>query len=96
MLKKQNPPEVQDQQLKGPDLIILEQGPTLAMPKYWGQGPRTSCVTSEQRRGADPLRRCLSSQCLRSPGTGVHWGHVFFPLRPPVPRNRHLQQASHQ
>lgn len=36
MPEKQNPPEVQDQQLKGPDLIMLEYGVTLAMPKYWG------------------------------------------------------------
>lgn len=36
MPEKQNPAEVQDQQFKGPDLIILEHGATtLAMPKYW-------------------------------------------------------------
>lgn len=35
MPEKQNPPEVQNQQFKGSDLIVLEHGETLAMPKYW-------------------------------------------------------------
>lgn len=36
MPEKQNPLEVQDQQFKEPDLIILEHSATLAMPKHWG------------------------------------------------------------
>lgn len=35
MSEKQNPPEVQGQQFKGPDLVIPEHGATLAMPKLW-------------------------------------------------------------